>query len=96
MRIRETFVNASKGYRYGDGDWYEPYTEDRGELFRNLRREYGKCISKMYVELPTVDDGSLTAYECGWVFQSRVKYDDSPDTYLRETWVEVQPITNRA
>lgn len=34
LQIRETYLNASDGNQFGDTGWYEPYTEDRGELFR--------------------------------------------------------------
>jgi len=26
----------------------------------------------------------------GWIFEKRKKYDDSDETYLHETWVEIQ------
>jgi hypothetical protein len=27
----------------------------------------------------------------GWVFEKRDKYENSDETFLRETWVEVRP-----
>lgn len=62
----------------------EAYTDDRGRLFRDLQREYGRCVSKMYREYKNGADRAV-----GWVFQGRDKYQDSNKTYLRETWVEV-------
>lgn len=81
--IRETYINATEGYRYSDSDIYESFTDDIGILFRNLQKEFGACIGKMYID---TDKGSKAI---GWVFQKRVHYDFSEETYLREVWVEV-------
>lgn len=83
LKIKETFVNESKGYRYGETDYYEPHTDEKGELFRSLREEYGRCISKVYIDLP---DGS--AKPVGWCFEKRREYSDCNETYLQHVWVE--------
>lgn len=85
LKVRITYVNKTKGHHIGYEPYHEPYTEDRGELYRSLVREYGRCVSKMYHDTP---DGKTQ--EIGWVFESRDKYTDSDDTYIRETWVEVR------
>jgi hypothetical protein len=88
LQIQESFVNATKGTRFGDSDWYEPYTDDLGELYRSLRSEYGRCVSKVYV-----DTAGGEAKAIGWVFHKRMEYEDAhhcrPDerSYLREVWV---------
>jgi hypothetical protein len=89
LQIQESFVNATEGYRYGDSDWQEPYTDDLGEIYRNARREYGRCTSRVYVD---VAGGPPRAI--GWVFTKRVEYDDAhrisdkaKRAYLREVWV---------
>ena len=106
MRIREIWLNQTEGHGIGDSDWYEPYTDDKGELFRAMQREYGGCTGKMWREvrvsagfaafgvtvLPATQD-----IRCGWIFERRERYEDAeahwPDdkaTYIRETWVEVE------
>jgi hypothetical protein len=82
MLISETFVNVTEGYRFSEGEQYEPFTDDVGELFRNLRSEYGRCVSSIYVD---VDGGPPK--RVGWVFQKRDRYEDTRETYLREVWV---------
>jgi hypothetical protein len=82
LKIQETWINGEKGYIYGKSDWYEPYTDNIGRLFRGLMKEYGRCVSKVYQDTP---DG--VADPIGWVFQKRQPYTDSPETYLQETWV---------
>lgn len=82
LKIQETWINKTEGYRCGDSDWYEPHTNDLGVLFRDLKRQYGRCVSKVYV-----DNIDGTSYSVGWVFEKRVKYDDCNETYLQETWV---------
>ena len=86
IKIRESFVNATKGYRYGDDGWYKPFTDNLGELYRSLQREYGRCIGRVYIDMRA--DGKAGPVPVGWVFVQRRSYDDSPETYLRETWVE--------
>lgn len=79
--ICESFVNATEGHRFGDSEVYETFTGDSGELFRFLRREYGRCTGKVHVD---TEDGTKAV---GWVFESRLKYEDVDETYLREVWV---------
>ena len=83
LYVQESFVNATEGYRFGDSDVYETFTDDPGELYRTMQREYGRCISKIYVGRP---GGPIAV---GWVFVKRNKYEDSDETYLREVWVTV-------
>ena len=91
LKIRETWVNASEGYNCGDSDWYEPFTEDRGELFRACQREHGRCISNVYVDVPVAFYPPKTK-KVGWVFQKRAKYTDCENTYLQETWIELREV----
>jgi hypothetical protein len=74
-------------YGIGESGWYEPFTDNLGELFKSLRKEYGRCVSRVYQDTP---DG--TADPVGWVFQKRVKYWDANETYLQETWVTYRQV----
>ena len=102
MMIRETWVNATEGYRGGDSEFYEPYTDDTGELFRSLQREFGRCTGRMYVDVNergSFDVEPRTEFQntefrtkaIGWVFEKRERYTDCDETYLQETWVEARP-----
>ena len=82
MLIQETYVDADREIRYGESEPYEPFTDDPGKLFRNLRREYGRC--KGYIYSDSANKGALAI---GWIFEGTTKYDDSEDTYKREVWV---------
>lgn len=84
--MKETWVNATKGYRVGESDWYESFTDEEGVLFRDLQREYGRCTSKVYLELP----GKSGEMPIGWVFQKKVKYDDVEEYYIQETWIQMK------
>lgn len=81
--VRETYLNATEHLGYGDSEWYETFTRDIGKLYRSLRKEYGGRVVTMYRDT----DGPPV--KVGWVFTKRVRYEDTPDTYLREVWVEV-------
>ena len=78
--IKETYINETKGWIIGESGFYPPFTDDRGELFRSIQKECGRCISKVYV-----DDIDGNAHPIGWVFEKRKKYSDSDDTYLQHT-----------
>ena len=86
MKVRETYINATKGHRFGDsGGWIDAHADTVGGAFRAARAEFGRCVGKVYVD--TTGGG---AKQVGWVFQKRMRYDDDPkDSYLREVWVEV-------
>jgi hypothetical protein len=85
MLVSETFVNQTKGYQFGESEPYEPYTDNAGEFFREMQKEYGRCVSSVYVDSP---DGP--PIKVGWVFEKTMQYEDARsknDTYIREVWV---------
>ena len=79
MKIQISHVNRDKGYIYSK---YEEKLDkqDRGCLFRRLSREFGRCLSKVYVGAGT---------PVGWVFEKKALYDDTRETYIMETWVTI-------
>ena len=82
MWAKEDWVNKTRNYRCGSSEWYETFSTNQGDLYRAMRREYGRCTGKVYVD---GQDGF--AHHVGWVFQQRKKYDDCAETFLAETWV---------
>ena len=97
MLVSETFINATEGYQFGDSEPYEPYTDDVGRLFREMQKEYGRCVSSVYVDEPSgtklADTGqpSGKVKRIGWVFQKRMEYEGyrghGERFYTREVWV---------
>jgi hypothetical protein len=84
ISIKETWINRTKNYRVGETEYYESFTDNVGQLFRSLQKEFGRCSSKIYVDLPDAPK------PVGWVFVKRVKYDDTEEYYLQETWVQIE------
>ncbi len=80
LYVQEEYVNQTENCIHGSTDVYETYHTTRGDLFRAMQKEYGRCQSTMYV-----GDGQPV----GWVFLKRVRYTDTDETYLQETWVSV-------
>ena len=77
-------VNRDENCVFGDVGAnypYETHYATTGEAFRGLQAEYGRCVSKVYVDTP---EGVKAI---GWVFQKRTRYDDANETFLCETWV---------
>lgn len=88
MLIQESYINATKGYRFGDSDQYESFTDDIKTLFQSLQREYGRCVSRVYVDR----EGQTQPIAVGWVFQKRMQYEDARNNhqesyYVREVWI---------
>jgi hypothetical protein len=96
--LRVVLVNEDKNSRFSE--WDEPLADTwlgedatSGEIFRAMRREYGRCTSKIYFSYAGRPDR-----EAGWYFIKRCEYEDSSDTYLRGAWVTVEklaPYTNQ-
>jgi len=83
--IRESFINATDNVLFGQSPPFETFTDHRGELFRELRSEYGRCISRVYIDRPGQEPLAI-----GWVFHGRDHDSDQPQrSYLREVWVTV-------
>lgn len=68
----------------GSSGVYETGTENKGELYRDMMREYGRCTSKVYID---TKDGKTK--HIGWCFLRRKKYDNCDETFLAETWVTI-------
>jgi len=84
LLVSETYLNATEGWGLGESGVYESFTDNKGTLFRAMQREYGRCISSVYVDGP---DGKVM--KIGWVFQKNDTYQDTGKEYLREVWVTV-------
>ena len=82
MEVQNINTDDEKRILLNESDIYETFTNDRGELYRSLQKEYGRCISKVYV-------GETDIKEIGWVFVKREMYNDCNETYLQETWITV-------
>jgi hypothetical protein len=85
MLIQEEYIEITadnKIYSLGESGLFEPFIDNILQLFRTFQSEYGKCISKLYIDLPDSD-----AHPVGWIFEKRVKYSDSKETYLQQVWV---------
>jgi len=84
LYAQEVWLNATEGFGCGETDVYETFTDNVGELYRAMQSEYGRCVSRVYV-----DRADGTPRPIGWVFQRRRRYTDTGETYLAETWVTV-------
>ncbi len=84
LYIEENWIDRTRNCGLGDSDIYESFTDNRGELYRAMQREYGRCVGKVRIDRT---DG--TTQEIGWVFRQRARYEDTREFYLRETWVTV-------
>lgn len=82
MLIETTWINETKGWNCGSSGIYDTWCETIGELFLEMQKEYGKCISKVYI-------GNKNPVAIGWVFQKRERYADCDETYLQSTWVTI-------
>jgi|SRR5215469_2190350 len=81
--VQEDYVHVEgeKATSLGKGEPYETRFEHRGELYRACRRDFGRCVSRVYVDGPTGNPRPV-----GWVFRKKTA-DSAPG--LQETWVTV-------
>lgn len=98
MQVHETHSSVDNNCQISSG-WYDwPYCDDIGEVFREAQAEHGRCISKVYRDVPLAQDiepytetGSpmFASYpeHIGWCFQKRKRYSDCNDSYLHEAWI---------
>lgn len=94
LYVQESYINRTKGLRFGDSDVYETAYTEPGELYRACQREYGRCTGKVYIDTPK------GAAAVGWVFVGRQRYEDTGEPYVREVWVSLRSapdtVTRRA
>ena len=94
FEIHESYVNATEKVRFGESEWFEPYSDTRGGIFRDCQKEYGGCISKMYRDVRIRKGRGFTAFgvtvspadkwevrEVGWIFSKRMRYEDARPRY---------------
>ena len=92
--IKETFVNASKGHIFGEGECNDLWTNDKKKLFHSLKKEYGPIATKMYRDKLQVN-GMMASEHIGYVFKGWQRYTDTNEPYQREVWVEFIEEDNR-
>lgn len=84
MLISEQHINVTQDCLCGESGLYEPCNaDDIGKLFKTLQEEFGRCVSKIYID--EGDEGDARAI--GWVFQKKQKYSDVDEEYVHEVWV---------
>lgn len=88
--LRETFTNATAGYSFGTNEIPLSHTYDladdftMGKLYRYGRDEYGRPVSKAYIDTAGGD-----VFHIGYVFEKRDRYEDTGESYLRQVWVTI-------
>ena len=80
--VSEEAVDMTREIRFGEPSIQKAFTDDVGQLFRYCQKEFGRCVSKVYITTKNEDGVPV-----GWVFQKRTEYHRSSKTFLQETWV---------
>jgi hypothetical protein len=83
--IQETWIDQKNKSIIGETDIYETFTDNKGDLFRSLQNEYGRCVSKIFI-----DDLDGKTKQVGWVFEKKQKYDDVNEFFILETWIVIK------
>jgi len=83
--VSMTFVDATRDLRVGEEGPDDSNCDSVKELFKKVNKEYGKCVSSIFRDIP----GTKDVERIGWVFQKRVPYSDIKETYLQEVWVSL-------
>lgn len=86
MTVRVQLFNRDAARQIADFE--DPYVgEDwpAGRIYRAMRDEYGRCTGKVYVDVRNGE--SWDTLHVGWTFESRGRYYDTGESYLREALV---------
>lgn len=81
MQLEITYIDRDKGMRYESHSLPLEATALKG-LFRRLSREFGRCLSKVYV-----GEGA----PIGWVFEKKQPCTNT-GYFIQETWVTINAI----
>ena len=82
--ISVTYVNKTENHIFGEEEAHETRFKTIPELLKHCEKEFGKFVSKMYV-----DGKKGEPKHIGWVFKNKEKYIDSNETFSREVHVAV-------
>jgi len=82
--VKQEYLNKTEGYSFGDSGVYESRFEKVEEVFKFCQKEYGRCLSRVYV-----DGENGVPFAIGWVFERVDKYEDTGENYIKETWVSL-------
>ena len=83
LYIKENLINRDENYQFEESDVYDTGLDTKGELFKRLQQEYGRCVSRVYIDTPNEPK------PIGWVFESTQNYEDTGEPYTRAVWVTV-------
>ncbi len=81
LYCEEDYINVTENCSYGSSGIYETYTDNPGELFRGMQKEYGRCISKIYIDIENISQ------HIGWVFEKISYYEDTKEPYKQQVWI---------
>jgi hypothetical protein len=95
FELAVTLTNEDEGYRFAEfseglddlNGLAEDGQPDFGDIYRWAQREYGRCMSSVYV------DTDAGVERVGWFFLARERYEDTGGVYRRGAWVSVVETT---
>lgn len=98
ISYKESTINETENYRiYESG--YEVWDGTIGALYKQMRRDYGRCTSYVYIDVKvgakpidpsepprklTRDDYIWETIPVGWVFTKRAEYTDAHSIPLKK------------
>lgn len=86
ISVHEAFVDADRQVRLSDRRYQTDKTV--GEIYNTCRKDYGKCVSRLFIDTP---DGDVV--QCGWCFRKPVCADGV--SYQQEVWVQLYKDDNQ-
>lgn len=84
LYIKGTVVDTDRDCVIGEIEIQESNFSKIGDLFRYCQREYGGCVSNMYID---TKEGKTR--KVGWVFEKKVDYEKGSDPTNMQTWITV-------
>ena len=85
--IKTTHINRDKNCTSGENSLpaEDSFIDNLSDLYKFGLKEYGRCTSKIYI-----DRDKDSTVHIGYVFIQRLKYDDSNEYFINETWLSLE------
>lgn len=84
MKVEIAVVNKTGDYLIFEDiqEWDNGLCETPSEVYRAALKEYGRCVSKIYI-----DSKDKKSKHVGWIFEKKCFYEDTQEPYIQETWI---------
>lgn len=101
LYLNETHISKNDDCIIGESGLVDSFfdtNDSKGYILDELKKEYGKVVSKVYIDKPVWNHfGYIENYvpeHIGYVFEKKMQYQDCKETYIHQVWVTLYNSNN--